>query len=328
MARTPWWLGVLGMLLALTACSSMPRRTHAPQIDAARWRAGDGRVFPYERWPATTSAAPRHPKAILICHHGLSGAASDFWPLGELARSRGDWIVYSLQVRAQGNDPARSHRGDIAKATEWVRDMVEFSHLVRREHPGVPVYWVGESLGALVTIHASAAAPPAEAPDGVVLLSPPVELRQKLPALKSAAIRLLLAVVPWYRIDVERLGGDAVRNMQITAGTTHHQQMSQTSHHVKNFSLRLFGEIEHLIRHSQTDGIHLSRPLLVLYTAHDALVTRESVERWFGKVGSADKTAAFFPESYHLILHDKEREHALKTIEHWLEQRAGSHRVR
>jgi esterase/lipase len=60
--------------------------------------------------------------------------------------------------------------------------------------------------------------------------------------------------------------------------------------------------------------------VLVLYTPHDPLVSAEAVERFYDRIASPRKTKVFFPKSYHLILHDTERERAMKTVGTWLDR--------
>jgi alpha-beta hydrolase superfamily lysophospholipase len=87
---------------------------------------------------------------------------------------------------------------------------------------------------------------------------------------------------------------------------------------VPAFALRLFAEIEQLIKTVPAAAAALDVPVLVLYTPHDPLVSREAVEHFFDHIGSPRKTKVFFPDSYHLILHDSERARAVQTVEDWL----------
>jgi alpha-beta hydrolase superfamily lysophospholipase len=83
----------------------------------------------------------------MIAVHGLSGAALDYEPLGShLAR---DGIAtYALELRGQGNDPVPQRRGDLERIEDWYADLRAFFVLVRGQHPGVPAYDYGESMGA------------------------------------------------------------------------------------------------------------------------------------------------------------------------------------
>ncbi|MDB6069745.1 MAG: Lysophospholipase, alpha-beta hydrolase superfamily, partial [Verrucomicrobiales bacterium] len=76
----------LGGVMQCAGTGSSPRP--APQtidLPASRWAGRDGKVLPFTKWPGDPTPA----KGVIICIHGLSGAASDFWPLGDLLPKKG-----------------------------------------------------------------------------------------------------------------------------------------------------------------------------------------------------------------------------------------------
>ena len=314
-------LQLTGALSALILCQCATPRffRNIPAMDSSltQWTCRDGKQLPFQYW----GCGPDKPRAVIICIHGLSGAASDFWPVGESLPSKG-YAVYGLQLRGQGNDPDLKRRGDIRSAREWRQDLLDFTALVRHRHPGAPVFWFGESLGALISIDAAASPggnPPPVA--GVILTSPVVALHEhlKLPFCRNLTVRALLRFWPGKRFSLEELGNSEVR---VTSGTTHREQMQHTSHYVKDFTVRLFGQIEKMIKHAGNTARRLQLPVLVFYTPNDPLTSKQGVEQFFEKVVSPDKTRIFFPESYHLILHDKDRAAALQRLENWLNERS------
>ena len=139
-------------LIAFCLCQCASPRSRNPLLTMepplTEWTARDGKTLPCKYWPGE----PRNPKGVIICVHGLSGAASDFWPVGESFPQKG-YAVYGLQLRGQGNDPDVRRRGDIRSASQWQQDLLDFTALVSRRHSGIPVYWFGESLGALIAIN-------------------------------------------------------------------------------------------------------------------------------------------------------------------------------
>ncbi len=277
------------------------------------WAARDGKVLPFTVWPGT----PPKARGVVICIHGLSGAASDFWPIGDRLPKSG-YAVYGLQLRGQGNDPDVKKRGDIRSRRQWLEDLEDFTALVKRRHRGGPLYWYGESLGALIAVHTAAMGGPRTDPQGIILSSPVVELRPNLQPgfLKNFALRTMLNFLPGQKISLESMGNSEV---QVTSHTTHRSQMSHTAHYVPAFTLRLFAEIEQLIKTVPTAAAALDVPVLVLYTPHDPLVSKEAVEHFFGHIGSPRKIKVFFPDSFHLILHDTERSRAVQTVQDWLD---------
>lgn len=325
-ARGPVWRGALALgwfltAVVLTQCAVMPARSHPPRLHPATWSAGDGKSLPYTLWPvpSETKHELTPPKAVLICVHGLSGASSDFWPLGQELPKRG-LAVYAVELRGQGRDPDVTARGDIRHRREWMRDLREFSGLVTAEHPGVPVFWLGESMGSLITLHTVTDGPREESarPRGVILLSPAVALRQDLPRWKGYLARAASRIVPGHRIPLAQLDPAQVPGMRITSDSTQASQAPLTPHLVPAHSLRLLREVHSLMATSELAAGKLDVPVLVLYTPNDPVASRQQIENWFDAIASLDKTPLFFPEDFHLILHDDHRWQATGDIADWL----------
>lgn len=301
----------------LSQCAS-PAKSVPPTLEKESWKVSDGKELPYTRWPADP-AKPDSPRAVIICVHGLSGAASDFWPVGESLELK-NFAIYGMQLRGQGNDPDQSTRGDIQASGRWLADLQDFTLAVRGKHPHVPILWYGESLGSLIVVHTLASLPadsPAR-PSAVVLSSPVINFRQELPFWKYWTFRTVACLLPGKRVALESLGESEVK---VTNNTTHRQQMEKTPHYVEHFTLRLFREVEKLVRRADEAAAQCTLPILVFYTPNDVFTSREQVEFFFHKLGSADKQKVFYPESYHLLLHDKDRPNVLRDLEAWLDQK-------
>jgi len=306
---------VAALFLCQCATPRLMNRTPAMDPSLTSWTAHDGKVMPFKAWEGGTEK----PRAVIICVHGLSGAASDFWPVGESFPVKG-YAVYGMQLRGQGNDPDNKSRGDIWSSQQWRQDLLEFTGLVHQRHPGVPVYWFGESLGALITIDTAGSLEARQhLVSGIILASPVIALRGnlKMSFFKNLAVRSLLRFWPGKRISLEALGNSEVK---VTSTTTHREQMQHTSHYVKDFTLRLFGQVEKLMRGTDADARRIHIPVLVFYTPNDALTPHEAVEQFFGRLATKDKERVFFPNSYHLILHDQDRAEALHRLEEWLNE--------
>ena len=301
--------------LLLCQCSIVNKSP--AHLDAATFAAPDGKTMPFTRWPADDEK-PAKPRAIVICVHGLSGAASDFWPAGETLSKKGI-VVYGTQLRGMGNDPAKHERGDIKSVSRWTNDLVNFTKLIRQKHPGVPTFWYGESLGSLIvlqTLHEES--DQAKLVDGVVLSSPVIAFRNDLPWWKYLFIRGLVLVHPGKRISLESLGDGEVK---VTAKTTHKEQMEKTPHYVEFFTLRLFRAVDKMVRNSDRAAASVQVPTLVFYTPNDVFTSKEQVEHFYDQIPAKEKEKAFYPNSYHLLLHDTDRQAVLQELDQWLEKR-------
>jgi alpha-beta hydrolase superfamily lysophospholipase len=70
-----------------------------------------------------------------------------------------------------------------------------------------------------------------------------------------------------------------------------------------------------------TDAPKIRAPVLVVYAEHDIFILPKLVEKFFARLGSREKELRFFPESYHLLLHDHDKVEVLGRVEAWLLRR-------
>jgi alpha-beta hydrolase superfamily lysophospholipase len=319
---------LLSMEMLGVSCKAQSIMHDLPQGKAAAWDttaqswvSRDAQTFDYTVWPvhdATTA-----PQAVIVAVHGLSGAASDFRPLGTYAALHGV-ITYAYELRGQGNDPVPRRRGDITDPRLWLADLVDFTRLVRQRHPQLPLFYYGESMGTLIVLHATALSTTLASIDGVILASPVVRVKNPLSWWQTLLLRISIRVVPGYRIA---FAGEQAQPPRLTRDDAYQQWLQQAPHTITRFTLRLLGHIGRLVERSDDVAAQLRLPLLVLYAGNDVFVAPEAVEQWYGLIPSGDKEKHLFPESYHLLLHDYDKAQVLHTIGMWLHHRV-THRMR
>jgi alpha-beta hydrolase superfamily lysophospholipase len=284
------------------------------------WQAPDGETFPYSLWNADPP-----PRAVVIAVHGLSGAALDFEPLGQHLTKHGI-VTYALELRGQGNDPQSVRRGDLAQLEDWYRDLSAFFFLVRSRHPHSPIYYYGESMGAALLTRFVAQAREPDLPTGLILASPVVILSGKQPWWREQLFRFFLWVRPTHRIDVSKLTKRDRDHPSkwVTRDEAHRRWFETAPHRVTRFTVRFFKHLFDLIAGCFEAAPKIEVPVLVIYAANDVFIPPARVEDFFALLGSRDKELHFFPESYHLLLHDHDKAQVLECIESWLLKRIQS----
>ena len=311
----PWLPGLL-----LAACSTVTVAPVVPLLElgtggrAGSWVASDGSRFGVGAW-----RPPGRVKVVVVAVHGLSGAATDFAPLGEnLARRR--TAVYAFDLRGQGLDPVVSRRGNLRNLDDGVRDLGEFTALVRQRHPRARLVWYGESMGALICLHA-AGRKPAPALDGLVLASPVIDFKESLAWWQNALFRAGVVVAPQRRLDFAELGksrGAEIANAHVTRDRAYEASLEKAPHALNAYSLQFIDTLFRHIRGSEEVARSVTVPTLILYAGHDVFIQPVQVERVAAAIPARDKTLRLFPDAYHLLLHDDDRAEVLVVIDRWL----------
>jgi alpha-beta hydrolase superfamily lysophospholipase len=286
-------------------------------MGAKEWSSFDGKIMP---WTAWMPADGQKPRAVLIAIHGLSGAASDFWYLGERL-SREGIAVYGYELRGQGHDPLPHERGDIQSARQWRRDLETFHQLIRKRHPGKRVFWYGESLGSLIALHAAARPSLSPEPDGVILASPIAGLRVAVSDFRKWLLLTASYLAPRQRYTLGELSGADESKIRVTSSTTHGGQMAVTSHHVQDFTLRLLRETGRLMDRGPDAARNLSLPVLFLASPNDVISSPDQVQSLFSQVRAQKKELHWYSRSHHLLLHDVQRQSVVNDVLRWIGKR-------
>jgi acylglycerol lipase len=285
------------------------------------WIAPDGETFSYSEWAADLPAGGR-PRAVVVAVHGLSGAALDYEPLASHLAKR-QIATYAMELRGQGNDPQPKRRGDLARLEDWFADLSAFFALVRVRHPDTQIYYYGESMGAALLTRFLAQARTSELPAGLVLASPVVAIPETPSWWILLVFRFFLIVWPKFRINFRKameLERDNPAKW-VTRDEAHRRWFETASHRLDSYTVRFFKCLFDLLDGCLDAAPRLTLPVLVIYAANDVFIPPARVEQFFARIGSREKELRFFPESYHLLLHDHDKDEALEQIETWLLRR-------
>ena len=278
------------------------------------WRTHDGENRESHAWPV------ENPQAVVACIHGLSGSGEQFHPL---PARLGRHSFYALDLRGQGSDPVVARRGMTLDLETQLRDIGEFLAALRRDHEGKPLFLMGESMGSLLAASYAAqeSLPPEGEIDGVILSVPVVGLRREIPRFVKKTLAFLARHFPQARLSPSRFVNGKTTAPPLTRDTDYQESLRKKPHQLRGFSLGFLAELGELIDNSHTHAARLRHPTLVLSAGNDCFVKPEQIAAWFEKIPSPDKTHQLYPEAYHLLWHDWDRELVMKDIGDWLESR-------
>ncbi len=285
------------------------------------WRAGDGKVLPFEVWAPGEEAEV----SIWVLVHGFGGASSDFKQIGERLSAEGA-IVYAPDLRGMGRDPDLQWRGDIKRARDWVMDLEEFSILCRRRHPGVPVFIGGESLGSSIVVNWLVNQPSDRVPEGVVILSPVVDLGSDLPWWQRQLFRITSNLMPRKTLDLASFEADFGEEdlFPPTPVPAELEALARAPHALSSVTWRLFREAARLI--NSTDEVGLERidlPILLVYGGRDLFARSDAVAQFARRLedSGTDRRVVFFPDGHHLLMRDYVADDLFAIWLEWYRQR-------
>lgn len=267
---------------------------------------------------AWSPAAP--PRAMLICVHGLSGAAQDFSPLAVSLAATG-WVTYAIELRGQGNDPVRARHGDLQELSDWWQDLSAFVTLLRERHPGVPWILAGESMGGVIAFQGVQYLPTRENLRGLLLFAPVVKMAQR-PTWSQELIFLGLSrIIPRWRVKLGDFAPKDEINLRVTRDQVYQDYLYTSPHHVDTYTLRFVRHLGEMIMQCHPQQLPENLPVLMAYAQHDVFITPRLIEDFFEELPTTQKAKLFYPTSYHCLLHDLDVAQVVQDLQSWLEVR-------
>lgn len=306
-ARRDCWPALL-LAVFMAGCAPLVKTPGPPlaasHLAARHFVAADGAVLPVRHW---LPQEPEETRAVLVALHGFNDYSRAFEMPAAFFRHQGI-ACYAYDQRGFGQAP---DRGLWAGTAAYVADLERFTAAVRRHHPGVPVYVLGESMGAAVAIVAMTERGAPEV-DGVILSAPAVWSRSTMPWYQRALLSAMSHTVPWLRLTGEGLKVIASDNIEILKG---------------------LGRDPWVIKGTRVDAIHglvdlmddamgridrLRTPALVLLGDRDEIIPKDPLQRMLERLPQPPARVARYRRGYHLLLRDLQAEKPWRDIVAWV----------
>jgi alpha-beta hydrolase superfamily lysophospholipase len=282
---------------------SLVARDPSTPMRSGGFAASDGQTIPYRLWPA------KNPRALALLLHGALDYSGAFDELGpQLSRHR----VSALAIDQRGFG-ATSTRGRWGGRNRMIRDVIEAALFLRMRYDyGLPLFVVGESMGAALAVHSAARAPDLELA-GLVLAAPGAISGLWRRIVGSLFTRIFRLILPNGGFKIERISA---------------------WDYAPSAAIRLLGDpmvLRHIrpatlvglfkLSHSAVDEAeHVRIPVLTMVGGRDDVLRIECIRRLHDGL-AGEKQWAVFPDAPHLLLHWKNNARVVQLVLDWIDDR-------
>ncbi len=277
----------------------------APRLEADRIVARDGAVLPLRCWLPKAK-----PRAVILALHGFNDYSNAFaYPGARLARQ--GIATFAYDQRGFGIAPMP---GRWAGTDAMVNDAVTALVVLRQRYPGVPLYLMGESMGAAIAILAANRGAQA---DGFIILAPAVWGRSAMNLFERTGLWLadLMPAIEW-----------SPRFLPVTIRPSDNVAM-----------LRELGADPLVIKTSRSDTLNglvdlmgtalaaapqFTARALILYGLRDEIVPRAPVAQFVASLppeAAERQRVALYPAGFHLLLRDLEGPQVTADVLAWID---------
>ncbi|HXV74579.1 MAG TPA: alpha/beta fold hydrolase, partial [Sphingomonadales bacterium] len=165
-----------------------------PKIEKNTFFPSDGKRLALSRWQPADA-----PWAVIVALHGFNGYRKIFEKPAEFFNDNGI-LVLAYDQRGFGED---AEAGLWAGGAALADDLETFLSLAKAEHPDLPVFLLGESMGAAVILKAMAGR---EEADALILLGPAVWGWSEMNPFYEAVLKLTTRLFPYVKFSGRRFG--------------------------------------------------------------------------------------------------------------------------
>jgi alpha-beta hydrolase superfamily lysophospholipase len=254
------------------------------------------------------------PKGIVIAVHGLMKHGGVFDTLGRRLVASG-YSVVAPDLRGYGHwctdgRPKCDRRISYKKSYE---DLVSLTEHLHKKHPNLPIFLVGESLGADLTIHLAAEHP--ELVRGLVLSAPAIRhFHSVLPIMISDM--MLVAAKPNRQIDMRPFITTFTSNDPRVINESLKDPLSR-----KTLSFGDLLQSRKMMKSTlkYADHVPATIPVLIVHGSGDRLIKSSSVIVLMMHLHSTDQTVKWYDQKGHILLETAfAPEATLEAIDSWL----------
>ncbi len=304
--------GVLAALALALAAACAPflnppgEAINEPLFAGEGFHTADGQVLPVQSWRPEKGPA----KAVIIALHGFNDYANFFAKPGAYLARHGIQS-YAYDQRGFGGAPGRGLWPGIEALSA---DLTAFSGLIRRRHPGTPLYLLGESMGAAVIMVATADGG-VEGTSGVILAAPAVWGRVTMPWYQRAALWIGVRIMPWATLTGRGLKIKPSDNIEML------KALGRDPKVIKATRIDAIYGLVNLMDAALEISARLDQRALILYGEKDEIIPKKPTALMLGRLPQAapdQRRLALYREGYHMLLRDLQAEVPWRDIVHWI----------
>jgi alpha-beta hydrolase superfamily lysophospholipase len=247
------------------------------------------------------TSLPANTKAIVVIVHGLCEHLGryDYLTHKLFERSFG---VYRFDHRGHGRSEGRPVF--YADFNEMIDDVNVVVALAKAEHPGLPLFLIGHSMG------------------GLAVTTFGIKYPGKVTGIvASGALTRFnhpFSIPPGQPVDAyfpNELGDGVCSDPAVVEAYKNDPLVG------KQISFGLFYCLFAAVDWNKAHSVEFVDPVLLLHGCNDGLVSEKDSRDFFGEVGSTDKSLKIYPFLFHEIFNEPVRDAVIGDALAWIEQR-------
>lgn len=268
--------------------ANSPRRTpqNVPYQDLPHLVNADGQYLFCRYWKPSGT-----PKALIFVSHGAGEHCGRYDELAQMLKGL-DMMVFAHDHVGHGQ--SEGERMVVSDFQVFVRDVLQHVDTVQKDHPGVPVFLLGHSMGGAISILAAAERPTHFS--GMVLISPLVLASpESASTFKVLAAKVLNLVLP--NMSLGRIDSSVLSRNKSEVDLYDSDPLICRAGVKVCFGIQLMNAVSRVERAMPK----LTLPFLLLQGSADRLCDSKGAYLLMESSRSQDKTLKMYEGAYHVL---------------------------
>lgn len=255
---------------------------------------------------------PEQAKASILIVHGLGEHSSRYAHLAaEMVQK--NIAVFTFDGRGHGKSSVPKPTAYIHDYSDYLQDIHALFEKVNNYFPSIPAFIFGHSMGGGLVAAYMLEYQPKTA--GVILSAPALKPDENVSKALIKMSGLVSAVVPKLKVlklDPHKISRDPKEVSKYIEDPLVYSDAipARTGFQL----LRIMSLIE-------SKSKSFSWPVLLLHGTGDSLTNPKGTEEFFRRISSEDKTFHRYPDLYHELVNEPEKDSIIEDILEWIEAR-------
>lgn len=246
-------------------------------------------------------------RAVIVLVHGVAEHAGRYEHVGEFLADAG-YAVYALDHIGHGR--SGGHRGNLDSVDGAADNVEQLRVIAARQHPDVPEFLLGHSMGSLIVLYLATRAPIDVA--GIIVSAPPLDIPVGNP-LQRLFAPVLSALAP--NLGVLQLDSSTIsRDPAVVAAYDGDPLVFRGK-----LPARTGAEILAATATVKSRLGALTVPTLVLHGSADTLADPSSSDMLERGAAAKDLTVIRYEGLYHEVFNEPERDTVLADVQRWIQ---------
>jgi acylglycerol lipase len=301
------------LLSLTTACA--PNLPAVSDTGAASLHSNDALIMPDGfRLPVQITRPEGPVRAVFVALHGFNDY-SNAWRVQSERWAESGISTYAVDQRGFGRTETR---GEWSSALQMALDARAAVRMAASTHPGTPVFLVGESMGAAISIVATSKLWEGAAPlplAGMILSAPAVRARRTMNWFYRASLWVGTNLLPGVTVHPPRgLGIQASDNIPML------RALGADPLVIKGAKISALSGVVDLMDMALDHAADLRGPVLILYGTNDQVIPKEPTCLMISRLpvdAAREREIVLYPNGWHMLTRDLEGQRVVDDISAW-----------